>query len=778
MRRYAPSAASALLAIALAAIAFGGKGGTELGRATVVELALICVCGIGVGAAVLYTRPGRFYGGVTLALFGALAALTTLSLLWSIAPDLSWIEAGRTLAYLFVFAAAVFAGRLLPGGWVVLLRALLLAAAVVIAYALIARVFPASLAKDELYARIGQPFGYWNAVGVTAALALPLALWLGSRREGNPIASTLAYPLTGLIALALVLSYSRGALAAALIAAALWFAIVPLRLRSLAVLCISIVPAIPVLLWALSQDAFTKDGVALKVREEAASTFGLLLIGMCLLLLAAGLGVRLLAASRPPSPTLRKRVGIAALAVVCAVPLVGVVAVATSDRGLGGTISDRLHELTSESSTAPGGPGRLTVAASSRSKYWRQAIDIFDAHQGLGAGAGAYGTARLRYRKDDLVARHAHGYLLQTAADLGLAGVVLSLLLTGAWLVAALRTMGLRPLGGALATRLLRDPRAPPDWSNERAGLTALGLAAFAFGLHSFIDWTWFIPGPAVMAIVAAGFVASRGPFGSQAPATAPAEEAQAPVPTPQGPAPVPAGSPVAAPVAVAAEGPQSPVPAGEPPSPAPQGPQSPIAPAGPQSPIPPQGPQSPAAPEGPQSPAAPPASPTEPAPPAGKPQLDRARIALALGVVLAALLCAWATWQPWRSERAASHAVDLVADGKAQAAVKEAQHASDIDPLAAEPLAVKAGAQAAAGQPQAGLRTLGRLVHEHPTDPQAWLRLADFQLFQLDRPRDAIETLRAVVYLDPRSRPAQRIFTDAQGRLRAPPAPGANEVQ
>jgi predicted Zn-dependent protease len=146
--------------------------------------------------------------------------------------------------------------------------------------------------------------------------------------------------------------------------------------------------------------------------------------------------------------------------------------------------------------------------------------------------------------------------------------------------------------------------------------------------------------------------------------------------------------------------------------------------------------------------------------------------------VVLAALLCAWATWQPWRSDRVTSHAVDLVANGQAKAAVKEAQHASDIDPLATEPIAVKASAQAAAGQPQAGLRTLQRLVREHPTDPQAWLRLADFQLFQLDRPRDAIETLRAVLFLDPRSRPAQRVFIQAQARLRAPAAPGANGVQ
>src|SRR5581483_11995077 len=120
--------------------------------------------------------------------------------------------------------------------------------------------------------------------------------------------------------LALLLSYSRGALAAALIAAALWFAIVPLRLRSLAVLCVSVVPAVPVIVWALSQNAFTEDGVALKVREDVAPTFGLLLLAMCLVLVAAGVGVRFLAARNPPSATVRKRVGIAAIAIACAVP--------------------------------------------------------------------------------------------------------------------------------------------------------------------------------------------------------------------------------------------------------------------------------------------------------------------------------------------------------------------------------------------------------------------------------------------------------------------------
>jgi tetratricopeptide (TPR) repeat protein len=53
------------------------------------------------------------------------------------------------------------------------------------------------------------------------------------------------------------------------------------------------------------------------------------------------------------------------------------------------------------------------------------------------------------------------------------------------------------------------------DWDAERVALMALALVPVVFGLQSAIDWTWFVPGPAVMALVAAGFVAGRGPSGA-----------------------------------------------------------------------------------------------------------------------------------------------------------------------------------------------------------------------------------------------------------------------
>jgi hypothetical protein len=251
-------------------VAFAAKGGTELERTTFTEIFLTIGGGIACAIGILFTARSRPRGAITVALFVLLALITALSIDWSIVPGESWIETNRTLAYVAVFGGAVALGNLGPGAAELVLRALLAAATVVVGYALISRVWPAQLAELEIYARIGQPFGYWNAVGVTAAFALPLALALGARRTVSPAVSALAFPVTGLMIIALFLTYSRSALLGALIAVALWLVFVPLRLRSAAVLITAGVGAAPVLLWATSKAAFTDDGVALAVREDVA----------------------------------------------------------------------------------------------------------------------------------------------------------------------------------------------------------------------------------------------------------------------------------------------------------------------------------------------------------------------------------------------------------------------------------------------------------------------------------------------------------------------------
>jgi tetratricopeptide (TPR) repeat protein len=279
---------------------------------------------------------------------------------------------------------------------------------------------------------------------------------------------------------------------------------VPLRLRGLFVLLLGALGAAPVVAWAFSQHALSADNVSLEARAHAGHRLGLLLLVVCLLVLAAGLAVRFASASRPPSQLIRYRAGVAVLVALALVPVAGAIGLAFSSRGLGGSISHAWRSLTDpHATTPPNDPSRLTAIGSVRARYWNDALKIFKDHPFLGVGAGGYPTARAHYRSDTLEVQHAHGYVVQTLGDLGLFGLVLSLLAAAAWIVAALRAAS--PFGWRA-----RAPGLP--YTPERIGLLTLITCVVVFTVHSVVDWTWFVPGNACVALLCAGWVAGRGP--------------------------------------------------------------------------------------------------------------------------------------------------------------------------------------------------------------------------------------------------------------------------
>jgi O-Antigen ligase len=752
--RFASSAASALIGAGLAAIAFAGGSGFELSSVTWLEIGSVVVGGALLAIAILRARAGRLDGGLTLLLFAALAVLCALSITWSVAPERSWESANLTVAYVALFAAGLALARLRPDAVPIVLRGIVLAAAAVVVYALITRVWP-SLSRDEEIARLGAPYGYWNALGTTAALVVPPTLWLGSRRTGHQPAGALAYPLLSLATVVLFLSYSRGALIMAGIGALLWIAFVPLRLRSITLLGVSLAGAAPVIIWALRQDAFTKNGVSMRVREAVATEFGLLLLATVIVTLGAGLAIGFRVARRAPSPLARLRMGTAATAVACVIPVVLCVVLANSDRGLGGTISAGYESLTSISKTTPRGPGRLLSASSSRGSYWHEAKEVFLDHYFKGSGADTFGITRLRYRKanDRTVPQHAHGYLHQTAADLGIAGLAISLALVIAWLVASRRATGV----------LYRRGRRVPQFTPERVGLVALALCALVFGLHSAVDWVWYVPGPAAMAMVAAGFVVGRGPLASRgvAPAAAAvATNGHGPAPVPPPPPPPPVAAP--APVAVAAG-------SGAPPPPPPPPPGNGGSTAStaataklPLSELPPP----------------PPAPPDEEPPRDLPPFIARSLRPLFAALAIACtLLCAWTIWQPLRSDTESDHALDLSATGHVDPALRAADHAHDIDPLSPRPYIVRNAILDASGNPVAAEKALQDAVRSFPGDPQTWIQLAQYQLNSRSEAADALRTVKGALYLDPQSRAAQTVYFQAGAELNGAPSPTAPPV-
>jgi tetratricopeptide (TPR) repeat protein len=516
------TATTAAVAALLVAVAFVARGGAAPPRTTAVELALTLLGAAAVAAAALAGPRGRLWGGVTLLLFAALAVLSALSIAWSVEPSASWRAANLTLAYLAVFAGGIALARLAAPRWAGLLGGVVLAAVAVCGFSLLAKVFP-SISPLDLYSRLRAPFEYWNAVGLMAALGIPGCLWLGARREGHAALGALAVPALGLLLVALLMAEGRGPLLAALVATACWFAIVPLRLRAVAVLATAGAGVAVVCGWAFSTKAITTDGTPLDVRASAGHSLGLLLLAMLIVLLLAGLVLAFAMARGSLTPAGRRQLGAIVLVALALVPLAGVAGLAASQRGLTGSISHAWHQLTDPNAQQPGNdPSRLTSVGGVRARYWDNAITIWKQARWTGVGADGYATARRRIQPDRLRVQHAHGYLPQTLADLGLIGIAVSLALLVAWLVAAGRALGVRPRRrwGAwlLAMARARSRRIAPTFrprmpaTPERIGLMTLATAAIAFGVHSTVDWTWFVPGTAVPGLLCAAWVAGRGP--------------------------------------------------------------------------------------------------------------------------------------------------------------------------------------------------------------------------------------------------------------------------
>jgi hypothetical protein len=511
-----------VIAAVLSWVAFMAKGGLSLPSMTAVEMTLTIGSGAIAAACIVLTRARvPAWGAWSVALMLAFSALTALSVVWSVEPDASWQDAGRMFAFSGEFVLAVALARAAPGAWRSVLGGVVVAATVVCGWALLTKVFPNHLDAHDPYARLRAPYDYWNAIGLTAAMGAIACMWLGSRRGGHALLSALGYPAMGVMLVTLLLAYSRGALAALVIALIVWFGVTPLRLRGAATLIAGGVGAAGVVAFAFSRHALSSDNVALADRTHAGHQLGVLLVVMIVALTLVGVAICFQRERTPLAQGARRRVGALMLAVLALAILGAAGALAASHRGLTGSVSHAFHSLTDpHAPVPPNTPGRLTAIASVRARYWNEALKVFQAHPALGSGAEGYATARLRYRTETLDVRHAHGFGVQTLADLGLVGVATALALLLAWMAAAGRCTHpfnrrwRRPALRARGAPRIRWPswqRFPLPYTPERIGLlTMLSLVA-AFGVHSLVDWTWYVPGDACVALLCAGWLAGRG---------------------------------------------------------------------------------------------------------------------------------------------------------------------------------------------------------------------------------------------------------------------------
>jgi hypothetical protein len=678
-----------------------------------VEIALMGLGALLCAAALLlpHARSQRLHGAPALFALALLTAYTALSIMWSLAPSDSWIEANRTFAYLSAFAGTMALARLAPGRWSAVLHGIALAAVVVSAWAVLTKVFPGALAGDETYARLRAPFDYWNSVGLNAAVGVVALLWLGARRSGRPAVNALAWPGIALCEVALMLSYSRGALLALAVGLVFWFAVVPLRLRSAVVLLGASAGTAALVAWAFAMTGLSTDELPIELRADTGHELGALLLLLLVLLLGLGLAAGFLAAERPASLRAKRIAGRALLGVLAAVPVIVLIALATAPGGIDGQVSDGWEKLTNPNAATPANdPERLTKTSSVRARYWEEAFDVHGVSPWVGTGAGAYATVRNRFRTGTLFVRHAHGYVPQTLADLGWAGLALSLLALVLWGWAALRTAGLRP----------RDRGLP--WDAERVGIAALIAVALVFGTSSAVDWTWFVPANALMGLIAAAWVIARPPLRTRLQVAALASVVQ------DAPSSARDGGPLWAPSAT------------EPPPPA-----ADVA-----------------------GPGAVDVAEAQWRRRSRFPWLPAAAAALVLALAGAA---AWAAFQPVRAVHAGDAAIDRLERGELEAAVSIAEIARDRNPLSPEPLWELAFVEEQRGRLANAEDALQEAVRLQPANAETWRRLGRFQLSTLNEPADALASFRAAYFLDPRNPVSTSDFLEAS---RANGQPGA----
>ncbi|MBA2476273.1 MAG: O-antigen ligase family protein [Actinobacteria bacterium] len=468
---HASAALLPLLTVLLLAVNNGGYYPTAWGWSA---LGLLWTAAIA-----LVVRSSPRVGRLEVAFLAGLAAFTAwtfASVLWTSSTTQTVLEGERALVYLAAAAAVVALVRrrsyraLLGGTWA--------AVALVCGYSLLTRLFPERMGVLDAIAgnRLSHPLGYWNALGIFAALGAVLALGLAARGR-NALVRALAAASLPILLAALYFTFSRGAWVALALGALVAVALETRRLSFVTVL-LALAPWPAAGVWLASRS----EALTTRQATVAAAALDGRRLAVILLALAAGSAAAALAVSAVGSRVAFPR----GARVAYAAALVLVVAV-----GLGGAAVRLGSPLTAardayDAFRAPAPPQEqnlnerlFSFSGGPRIPQWRVAWDTFAEQPLLGTGAGTYEQAWLLHRRLPGKVRDAHSLYLENLAELGAVGLGLLLTALCVPLVAALRARrrGLVPAAAGAYVAYLAHAGIDWDWE-----LTAVTLAALLCG--------------------------------------------------------------------------------------------------------------------------------------------------------------------------------------------------------------------------------------------------------------------------------------------------------
>jgi O-Antigen ligase/Tetratricopeptide repeat len=410
----------------------------------------------------------------------ALVALTGWNLttaLWSPSLQAPLLDGQRTLLYVAVVAMlVVWADRTSP---VALLAGAGIGGFLVSGYALVSRLRPDAfglhddpVAKGRLY----QPIGYWNALGIYAAMTALLALGCAMRAR-RPWVRACAGASVPPLATTVYFTYSRGSMLAGLAGLAIALAMDRRWLRSLTAALV-LVPWTGLAVGeAASRGSLDRSGVG--TAHAAAAGRPVLLVVLACAAAAAASIVALDRAEGRVEISSRLRTGY-----VAGLGLAALVALALTFARFGGPQTIVVHaveDLGSRAIVAKGSQNArlLSLSLNGRPALWRAAVSDFRAHPLAGSGAGTFEQYWLQHRPRIYVSRYAHSLYLESLAEGGIVRLLLVAAVFGIPLAAAVRLRG--------------DPHV----------LTA-GGAFLAYLFHAGFDWDWEVPAVTAVALVCA----------------------------------------------------------------------------------------------------------------------------------------------------------------------------------------------------------------------------------------------------------------------------------
>ena len=444
---------------------------------------------------------------VVLGLFALYVVWMALSVTWAMGPGPAWHEAARTGFYLVFFALALtYLGR--PGAQTAERFLLLAAGLVIVAMALWAFVFPTE-ADFFLARRLGFPIAYPNGTGSFYLLLVWPLLWLAADPRGRLWMRALSLgTITALVQLG-ILTQSRGAAAALVLSALLYFLLTPARLRSLVFL---ILPALLVALSFEPLTAYYSEGA-----NQVDRSVALLWIASSWLV-AAVAGVVLSLVDRRLRLTPRVRLGVSAVVVVVLLAGAGLGFVQFQNRvgDVSAWASDALSTFIDDEGGAEGagiGDSRFgDLRGNGRGPMWRTAWEGFLDSPIIGNGAASYRYLNELHRPSPtMTGQQAHSIELDVLDETGVVGMILFVGAFGSALGLALAPRfrswwalfrRRRPFFlTANAPQFVPGAR-PASGFGDQAWIAALTGAVLFWFIHASVDWIWHLPGVTLGALL------------------------------------------------------------------------------------------------------------------------------------------------------------------------------------------------------------------------------------------------------------------------------------